>query len=215
MAIEHLHKNNIIYRDLKPENVLIGKDGYIKITDFGLSKQDIMDNSSAKSFVGTPEYLAPEVVEQKGHGKAVDWWSLGAIIFEMITGNPPFYSKDRKKLFENIVNVRVKFPSTISTAAAGLLKKLFCYDPEERLGSGPNGVQNIKDDPFFKEIDWELLLAKKIKPPFIPKISSSTDTRNIDPEFTNEDPVDSYNPNDIIEPNNDPLREGFSYNQKG
>lgn len=107
---------------MKPENVLIDIEGYVKITDFGLSKQNIMDNHSATSFCGTPEYLAPEIIENKGHGKAVDWWSLGAIIFEMLTGLPPFYSKDRDKLFKNIKAGVLKYPSYLSQNATGLLQ---------------------------------------------------------------------------------------------
>jgi serum/glucocorticoid-regulated kinase 2 len=122
LAIEYLHKNNIIYRDLKPENVLIDRDGYIKVTDFGLSKQNIIDNRSATTFCGTPEYLAPEVIDNKGHGKAVDWWSLGAIIYEMLTGMPPFYSKEREKLFKNIKTGNIKFPTHLSKEARSLLE---------------------------------------------------------------------------------------------
>jgi len=107
---------------LKPENVLIDRDGYIKITDFGLSKQGIIDNHSANSFCGTPEYLAPEVIDNLGHGKAVDWWSLGAIIFEMLTGLPPFYSKDRDKLFKNIKAGAIKYPNYLSKDALSLLQ---------------------------------------------------------------------------------------------
>lgn len=107
---------------LKPENVLIDRDGYIKITDFGLSKQGIIDNHGANSFCGTPEYLAPEVIDNLGHGKAVDWWSLGAIIFEMLTGLPPFYSKDRDKLFKNIKAGAIKYPNYLSKDALSLLQ---------------------------------------------------------------------------------------------
>jgi serine/threonine protein kinase len=122
MAISYLHQNGIIYRDLKPENVLVDKDGYLKLTDFGLSKQDIFDNFSAMSFCGTPEYLAPEIIDNKGHGKAVDWWSLGAITYEMLVGLPPFYSKDREKMFKNIQNINVKFPSYISKDSIDFMK---------------------------------------------------------------------------------------------
>lgn len=169
---------------MKPENVLINKDGYIKITDFGLSKENISDNKSAKSFCGTPEYLAPEIIEGKGHGQAVDWWSLGSILYEMLTGMPPFYNKDREKLFHTIKTGQVKFHKYLSKEAVDLLEKFFIKDPEKRLGSGPNGLEDIKAHPFFASINWESILAKKIKPPFTPKLRSDTDTRYIDPEFT-------------------------------
>lgn len=201
LAISHLHDNNIIYRDLKPENVLIDKDGYIKITDFGLSKQNILDNYGATSFCGTPEYLAPEIIENKGHGKAVDWWSLGAITYEMLTGLPPFYSKDRDKLFKNIKSGNLRYPPFLSKDAVGFLQALFVKDPQKRLGSGPNGVKEIKSHPFFKNIDWDAILKKKIKPPFVPKISSEWDTKYIDIEFTNCTPTDSFTGGESFESN--------------
>lgn len=196
---------------MKPENVLIDKDGYIKVTDFGLSKENILDNHSTNSFCGTPEYLAPEIINGTGHGKAVDWWSLGAIIYEMLTGLPPFYSKDRDKLFNNIKQGNIKYPVYLSKDAVSILQAFFTQDPDKRLGSGNDGVKNIKAHPFFKNIDWEAIFNKKIKPPFIPRISSDSDTKYIDSEFTNLTPVDSYNPQDMLDGDTD--YKGFSYSQ--
>ncbi|MCQ2815856.1 MAG: protein kinase [archaeon] len=190
---------------------MVDKTGYVKITDFGLSKENISDNHSAKSFCGTPEYLAPEIIEGKGHGQAVDWWSLGAILFEMLTGMPPFYSKDRDKLFKSIKTGSVKFPKYLSKHAVSLLEALFIKDPDKRLGSGPNGVQEIKDHPFFGTIDWNAILNMKIKPPFIPKIRSETDTRYIDPDFTSCTPVDSLTNGESLGENENPYKD-FSYN---
>lgn len=112
LALEFLHEKEIIYRDLKPENVLIDKDGYIKITDFGLSRMNVKSNE-AKTICGTPEYLAPEIILKLGYGKAVDWWTLGSIIYEMLVGVPPFYTKDRQELFERIKFLPPKYPSSI------------------------------------------------------------------------------------------------------
>jgi len=137
--------------------------------------------------------LAPEVISGKGHGKAVDWWSLGAIIYEMLTGIPPFYSKDREKLFNNIKQGIIKYPVYLSKDAISILQSFFVADPDKRLGSGEGGVEKIKQHPFFKNIDWEAIYNKKIKPPFIPRISSDSDTKYIDSEFTNLPPVDSFN----------------------
>lgn len=212
LAISYLHQNNIIYRDLKPENVLIDKDGYIKITDFGLSKQNILDNFGASSFCGTPEYLAPEIIENKGHGKAVDWWSLGAIIYEMLTGLPPFYSKDRDKLFKNIRSGLIRYPTYLSKEAINLLQSFFIKDSEKRLGSGINGLNDIKFHPFFKNLDWDAIYKKKIKPPFIPKISNDFDTKYIDTEFTNCTPTDSYTGGDSLDNSDNPYQD-FSFNE--
>jgi len=212
IAIAHLHENNIIYRDLKPENVLIDYDGYIKVTDFGLSKQNILDNHSANSFCGTPEYLAPEIVESKGHGKAVDWWSLGAIIYEMLTGVPPFYSKDREKLFKNIKAGNIKYPSYLTKEALSILHDLFTKDPDLRLGSGEKGVDEIIAHPFFKTVDWVGIAEKKVQPPFVPKLKSDADTRYIDKAFTDENPINSYN-NEESTDHGVYVFKGFSYNQ--
>jgi len=193
--------------------VLIDREGYIKITDFGLSKQNIMDNHSANSFCGTPEYLAPEIIENKGHGKAVDWWSLGAIIYEMLSGLPPFYSKDRDKLFKNIKSGNLKYPSYLSQNANALLQSLFVIDPDKRLGSGNKGVDEIKGHIFFKSIDWKLIQNKKIRPPFVPKIGGDTETPYVDNEFTNLTPVDSYNAGDSLTNEENPYRD-FSYDNE-
>ena len=195
---------------MKPENVLINKDGYIKITDFGLSKENISDNFSAKSFCGTPEYLAPEIIEGKGHGQAVDWWSLGSILYEMLTGLPPFYAKDREKLFQSIKTDNIKLYKYLSDEAKDLLTKLFIKDPEKRLGSGPKGLNDIQKHPFFGSINWDSILEKKIKPPFTPKLRSETDTRYIDPEFTTSTAMDSYHAGESLNDNDNPF-VGFSY----
>lgn len=195
---------------MKPENVLINVDGYIKITDFGLSKENISDNSGAKSFCGTPEYLAPEIIENKGHGQAVDWWSLGSILYEMLTGMPPFYNNDREKLFNTIKSCQVKYPKYLSHEAVDLLQKFFIKDPESRLGSGPNGLNNIKSHPFFASINWDSILAKKIKPPFTPKLKSPTDTKYIDQEFTSLPIKESIGTGESLDPEQDPYG-GFSY----
>ncbi|CAJ1353130.1 unnamed protein product, partial [Effrenium voratum] len=134
LAIEYLHRLNIIYRDLKPENILLDADGHVKLTDFGLSKEGIQDNFSARSMCGTPEYLAPEILDKRGHGKAVDWYSLGALMYEMLTGLPPFYTRDREKLFERIRRGELTYPSYITSIAKNLLQQLLAGDPAKRLG---------------------------------------------------------------------------------
>merc|ERR1719510_257655 len=144
LAIEYLHRLNIIYRDLKPENILLDADGHVKLADFGLSKEGIQDNFSAKSMCGTPEYLAPEILETRGHGKAVDWYSLGALMYEMLTGLPPFYTRDREKLFERIRRGELSYPSYITAGAQELLRALLTGDPSRRLGGGEKDGEEVK-----------------------------------------------------------------------
>ena len=184
LAIGHLHQHDIMYRDLKPENVLIWNDGYIKLTDFGLAKLDVIGEKDAKTFCGTPEYLAPEIISKTGYGKNVDWWMLGWLIFEMIAGVPPFYFKNREKLFKAILFHEPKYPKELSSDWIDLIENLLLKDSNLRLGSGMYGFQNIKDHPWFKEIWWNKLLKKQLTPPFKPILSSEVDTRYVDIEFT-------------------------------
>lgn len=197
LAIEHLHKNDIIYRDLKPENVLVDDKGYVRITDFGLSKMGVKGGKDATSVCGTPEYLAPEILFKMGHGKAVDWWTLGAIIYEMLTGLPPFYTTNREELFERIKFGSLKFPATLSPAAKNLLEGLFQKNPEKRLGSGPEGAKGIKEHPWFAGVNWLAIERKEIKAPFVPVVKSDIDVSNFDPEFT-ETPIESQSDNSSL-----------------
>ncbi|EFN84927.1 RAC serine/threonine-protein kinase [Harpegnathos saltator] len=185
-ALGYLHSQGIIYRDLKLENLLLDKDGHIKIADFGLCKEDITYGRTTKTFCGTPEYLAPEVLEDNDYGRAVDWWGVGVVMYEMMCGRLPFYNRDHEKLFTLILLEEVRFPRTISNEARDMLGGLLIKDPSRRLGGGPNDAKDIMNHAFFSCINWADLVQKKIPPPFKPQVTSDTDTRYFDSEFTGE-----------------------------
>ncbi|CAD6996390.1 RAC serine/threonine-protein kinase [Ceratitis capitata] len=185
-ALGYLHSQGIIYRDLKLENLLLDKDGHIKIADFGLCKEDITYGRTTKTFCGTPEYLAPEVLEDNDYGHAVDWWGTGVVMYEMICGRLPFFNQDHDVLFTLILMEEVRFPRTISDEARSLLAGLLAKDPRQRLGGGQDDVKEIQAHPFFASINWTDLVNKRITPPFKPQVVSDTDTRYFDTEFTGE-----------------------------
>lgn len=185
-GLEYLHTAGVIYRDLKPENLLLTNDGHIIMTDFGLSKEGLHSSDDrTATFCGTPEYLAPEILEGARYGKAVDWWSFGTLVFEMLTGLPPFYCEDVQQMYSKIMTAELQIPDSVSPDAADLIRKLLERDPERRL----QDPEQIKIHPFFASIDFNRLVNKAITPPFIPDVKDETDTSNIDPTFTEEAPT--------------------------
>jgi len=192
MALGHLHANEIVYRDLKPENILLDQVGHICLTDFGLSKE-LGDGKDATTFCGTPEYLAPEIVKNKGHGKAVDWWSLGILLYELTVGIPPFYSQNIHEMYRKIQEAPLLFPPTLTNNCRDLAQKLLERDPEKRLGSGVGDFNDIQKHQFFKELDFEGLYNKEVEPPYNPNVKGGEeDTSCFDDTFLKEAVVDSH-----------------------
>ncbi|KAI5932179.1 RAC-beta serine/threonine-protein kinase [Manis javanica] len=183
-ALEYLHSKDVVYRDIKLENLMLDKDGHIKITDFGLCKEGISDGATMKTFCGTPEYLAPEVLEDNDYGRAVDWWGLGVVMYEMMCGRLPFYNQDHERLFELILMEEIRFPRTLSPEAKSLLAGLLKKDPKQRLGGGPGDAREVMEHRFFLGINWQDVMQKKLLPPFKPQVTSEVDTRYFDDEFT-------------------------------
>lgn len=189
MTIEFLHDvQGVAYRDLKPENILIDVDGHIKLVDFGFAKQ--LDDRETYTLCGTPEYLAPEVIHNSGHGLAVDWWALGILIYEFLVGQPPFWDQNPMRLYEQIVEGRVRFPQNMSHAAQNVISLLCKTNPTERLGYISGGSARVKAHPFFGNIDWDDLFYHRVKGPIIPTITHPADTANFeeypDPETRNQ-----------------------------
>lgn len=197
---------------MKPENILLDADGHVKLTDFGLSKEGIQDNFSAKSMCGTPEYLAPEILDKRGHGKAVDWYSLGALMYEMLTGLPPFYTRDREKLFERIRRGELSYPSYITAMAKNLLQGLLILDPNKRVGGGAADGDEVKNHAFFAGIDWIAIQQRRVTPPFKPSVQQGGDVKYFDKEFIDLPCVNSEVPDGAAR---DVFHfDGFTYNDK-
>ena len=191
---EYLHSKNIVYRDLKHENILINKNGYLKLTDFGFAK--ILENEKTYTLCGTPEYLAPEIILNKGHGKAVDWWTLGILLYEMLVGIDPFSDDDPMKTYQKILKGKINFPKTIDKDAKSLIKHLLTQDTSKRFGCLKNGVKDILNHRFFDGFDWKNFVYLTLTPPYIPDVKSEDDTSNFEkyPESDLESPaVDKKN----------------------
>eukprot|EP01071_Lankesteria_metandrocarpae_P005373 Lankesteria_metandrocarpae@DN3972_c0_g1_i1.p1 len=184
---EYLHAKNIIYRDLKPENILVASDGYLKLTDFGFAK---IIEYRTYTLCGTPEYIAPEVLLNKGHGKPVDWWTLGILIFEMIVGYPPFIDEEPMGIYQKILGGKIVFPKYFDKYARALVKRLLTHDLGKRYGNLKAGVEDIKQHRWFGGLNWDELLEKRQPAPYRPTVRSPDDTSNFEeyPESTSQPP---------------------------
>jgi len=216
LALDYLHQQEVIYRDLKLENLLLDSDGHIKITDFGLCKEEIRFGSTTRTFCGTPEYLAPEVLEDADYGRSVDWWGLGVVMYEMMCGRLPFYNRDHDVLFELILMEDLRFPTQLSSEGKDLLSQLLQKDPGARLGSSRGDASEVMAHNFFQNVNWKDMFERKVPPPFKPQVTSITDTRYFDKEFTAQPvqltPPDHNGPLDNI---NKPHFDEFSYSSSG
>uniref|UniRef100_A0A669BTK2 protein kinase C n=1 Tax=Oreochromis niloticus TaxID=8128 RepID=A0A669BTK2_ORENI len=189
LGLQFLHDHKIVYRDLKLDNLLLDTEGYVKIADFGLCKEGMGYGDRTSTFCGTPEFLAPEVLTDTSYTRAVDWWGLGVLIYEMLVGESPFPGDDEEEVFDSIVNDEVRYPRFLTTEAIGVMRRLLRRNPERRLGSGEKDAEEVKKQPFFRVMDWEALLQRKVPPPFVPNIGGKEDVSNFDEEFTNEPPT--------------------------
>ncbi|KAJ3386805.1 Serine/threonine kinase [Lobulomyces angularis] len=189
LALEYFHKNNIIYRDLKLDNILMTPEGHIKVADYGICKDNIGYGVTTRTFCGTPDYMAPEILLSNRYGRAVDWWSFGVLIYVMLVGKYPFHGEDELQILDAILEDSIVYPPNLPRETFAILNQLLNRNPARRLGGGKMDAEEVKKHPYFNGVDWNAILSKQIPPPWKPTIKSPTDVSNFDSEFTKEKAV--------------------------
>ncbi|KAI8620660.1 kinase-like domain-containing protein [Chytriomyces sp. MP71] len=189
LALEFLHKHAIVYRDLKLENILLCADGHVKLTDFGISKDNMPYGQLTKTYCGTPDFMAPEILNKRKYGRSVDWWSFGVMIYVMMTGRYPFSGEDEREILKSIYTDEIDFPHFFTPETVGLIKGLLHKDPHKRFGGARQGASEVKRQKYFADTNWEHLMERKAVPPWKPRIDDEKDVSNFDAEFTDERPV--------------------------
>ncbi|ODQ77099.1 hypothetical protein BABINDRAFT_163830 [Babjeviella inositovora NRRL Y-12698] len=216
LALYHLHRVGVVYRDLKPENCLLDARGHLVLTDFGLSKTSVDDENSCKSIIGTPEYMAPEVLRGEEYSFPVDWWSLGTVIFDMMSGKPPFTGNSHKAISDKILKNKIKYPFYFSQDAQDMLNKLLNKNPSKRFKVDED-FEKFKQHRFFRKIQWKQLIGQDpaVEPPIVPIITDPILAENFDPQFT--DMKLSSKGMDIAVPEEvgEDLFNGFSFTASG
>nr|CAA73554.1 Serine/Threonine protein kinase [Sycon raphanus] len=211
LGLFFLHRHGVIYRDLKLDNVMLDHEGHIKIADFGMCKEGVLGAKQTRTFCGTPDYIAPEIVAYQPYNGSVDWWALGVLVYEMLSGQPPFDGEDEDELFSSILGDEVRFPKSMTREACSICKSFLAKHPAVRLGCGPNGEADIQGHPFYRTIDWTRLGRRELPPPFKPRIKSKNAANNFDKEFTDEHPKLTPCDRTVIAAIKDDVFGGFSY----
>ncbi|ORZ06077.1 kinase-like domain-containing protein [Absidia repens] len=189
LALEYFHSLGIIYRDLKLDNIMLGLDGHIKVADYGLCKEGMFYGNNTATFCGTPEFMSPEILLEQRYGRAVDWWAFGVLIYEMLLGQSPFRGEDEDEIFDAILEDDILYPINMSRDSVSICQRLLTRDPAHRLGAGPDDAADIRAHPFFRGVNWDDMLAKRVPPPFYPTVNGRLDTSNFDEQFTAERPA--------------------------
>ncbi|ODQ78290.1 hypothetical protein BABINDRAFT_162941 [Babjeviella inositovora NRRL Y-12698] len=188
LALKYLHENGVIYRDLKLDNIMLTTDGHIKVADYGLCKENMWYGNTTNTFCGTPEFMAPELVTEQPYGRAVDWWTFGVLLYQMILNQSPFKGDDEDEIFNAIVHDEVVYNVNMSRESVLILQALLDKNPQTRLGAGTRDAKEIMEDPYFRNIDFDDIFHRRVPPPFIPELRGGVDFSNFDREFTDETP---------------------------